>query len=337
MSIGFIISLDGGKYYPMYQHIFYDVKNNADVKFVLDKSNKQLITDFLLKNRIRRLTKGLMDFICYDEGELYEACQKASVLYDNVVVIFLNASFVYRPYVAHTLIKYKQTLSNLKYVLLYLDIIKSGVSMNANYLRENGVFDLVYTIDETDSIENKLSLWNTLYSKVEGYDSIEQQTDLYFCGASKKRWNIFERLAKDTAKHSINLIMDIVPTEIESSIQRINNINILPQGKYLSYEEVLHRELQATCILEVVQDGQKALTLRPYEAVAYNRKLLTNNRSILEFEFYNPRNMQYFERVEDIDWEWVKEDTDVDYGYNGEFSPTHLMEDICKRMNGDNK
>lgn len=335
MSTGFIISLDGGNYYPMYQHIFYNVNNNTDVKFVLDKSNKQRITDFLLKNKIRRLTRGLIDFICYDEGELYDACQKASVSYDNVVVLFLNASFVYRPYVAHTLIKYKQTLTNLKYVLLYLDIIESGVSMNANYLRENGVFDFVYTIDKADSIEYKLPLWNTLYSKAERYDSIELQMDMYFCGASKKRWDVFERLAKDTAKHSVNLVMDIVPTEIESSIQRNNNINILPKGKYLSYEEVLLRELQAKCILEVVQKGQSALTLRPYEAVVYNRKLLTNNRSILEFEFYDPRYMKYFEKVEDIDWEWVKEDTDVDYGYNGEFSPIHLLEDICKRMNGE--
>ena len=36
------------------------------------------------------------------------------------------------------------------------------------------------------------------------------------------------------------------------------------------------------------------------------------------------------EKVEDIDWNWVKEDIEVDYHYNGEFSPLRLMEDIIK-------
>ena len=71
---------------------------------------------------------------------------------------------------------------------------------------------------------------------------------------------------------------------------------------------------------------QKALTLRPYEAVVYNRKLLTNNRSILDFKYYNSRYMQLFERAEEIDWDWIAADTEVDYGYQGDYSPRKLLE-----------
>ena len=68
------------------------------------------------------------------------------------------------------------------------------------------------------------------------------------------------------------------------------------------------------------------LSLRPYEAVCYNRKLLTNNKSILDFPYYDSRYMQYFETVEEIDWDWVKEDIPVDYGYDCKFSPMRLLE-----------
>lgn len=75
------------------------------------------------------------------------------------------------------------------------------------------------------------------------------------------------------------------------------------------------------------------MTLRAYEAVAYNRKLLSNNKTILSFEYYDPRFMRYFEQVKDIDWDWVKEDANVDYDYKGEFSPVLLIDDIIKRLN----
>ncbi len=90
--------------------------------------------------------------------------------------------------------------------------------------------------------------------------------------------------------------------------------------------------MKAKCILEIVQEGQSALTMRPYEAVCYNRKLLTNNRSILDFKYYDSRFIQYYEDPADIDWDWVKDNTLVDYGYQGDFSPEFLWKDFAKYL-----
>jgi hypothetical protein len=109
-------------------------------------------------------------------------------------------------------------------------------------------------------------------------------------------------------------------------------VHIRTPENAMLYNDVLTKELEAKCILDIVQEGQIALSLRPYEAVCYNRKLLTNNRTILKFPFYNPQYMQFFEKVNDIDWNWVKEDIAVDYHYNGEFSPIRLLEDIKRRI-----
>lgn len=41
----------------------------------------------------------------------------------------------------------------------------------------------------------------------------------------------------------------------------------------------------------------------------------------MDFEFYNTKYMQYFEKVDDIDWDWVKREEKINYEYNGDFSP----------------
>ena len=59
--------------------------------------------------------------------------------------------------------------------------------------------------------------------------------------------------------------------------------------------------LESDVLLDITDGGQTALTLRPYEAIVYNKRLLTNNQSILDFEFYDPRYMRYFTEITDED------------------------------------
>lgn len=91
------------------------------------------------------------------------------------------------------------------------------------------------------------------------------------------------------------------------------------------YQEILEHVSNSNCILEIVQDGQHGASLRYFEAVTMNKKLLTNNNSIVDFPFYNPRWMKIFKTIEDIDIKWIKEIDDVNYGYNNEFSPKNLI------------
>ena len=56
------------------------------------------------------------------------------------------------------------------------------------------------------------------------------------------------------------------------------------------------------------------------EAVIYNKRLITKNEEIKELPYYDSRYMQYFEKIEDIDWEWLRTDEKVDYHYKGDFS-----------------
>ena len=93
----------------------------------------------------------------------------------------------------------------------------------------------------------------------------------------------------------------------------------------LAYQDVVVQTLRSGCILEILNPGQHGNTLRYKEAVVYGRRLVSNNPDILTSQYYDPRYMQYFERPEDIDMQWLLADERASYPYEGEYSPMTMI------------
>ena len=81
-----------------------------------------------------------------------------------------------------------------------------------------------------------------------------------------------------------------------------------------------------------MQPGQNGFTLRMQEAISCNRKLLTNNLLAKESKYYDERYIQIFEKVEDIDFTFVKERIPVNYNYKGEFSSCTFLRNIDRKL-----
>ena len=63
------------------------------------------------------------------------------------------------------------------------------------------------------------------------------------------------------------------------------------QSQELPYEEVLKYVKNTQCILDIVQKGQEGLTRRIMEAMFFNKKLVTNNDQIQQYDFYDRKNI----------------------------------------------
>lgn len=336
MKYGILMVEDDSTYNHMINQMFEDVIANKSIKVCIEKKSNNIFFDLIKNKKFRKYTNGVCDLMLTNQYLLYGYIAQISEQYENIVVLFLNSSFLESRYPANVLREYKK-ISRITYVCLYIDIVKHPCSMHANYLRNQGVFDFVYTVDMDDAVKYNMILWPTPYSVNEKYKYIKTNKDLYFCAVTKDRLKIIEALIKSAKNESVDVDMDIVRTPFDKADLLCNykkNITVYPPNTYMDYDYVLKKSLQAECILEIVQNNQKALTLRPYEAIAYNRKLLTNNKTILESPYYNSQNMQYFENVKDIDWDWVKEKKTVEYQYKNEYSPTYLIADILERNNG---
>ncbi|MWN91027.1 hypothetical protein GQ597_09965 [Gilliamella sp. Pra-s65] len=62
-------------------------------------------------------------------------------------------------------------------------------------------------------------------------------------------------------------------------------------GEKISYFENIEKVKQSDIILEIGQIGQTGVTLRAIEAILFNKKLITTNKSIKKYDFYSPEQI----------------------------------------------
>lgn len=191
-------------------------------------------------------------------------------------------------------------------------------------------FDFILTFDYNDSIKyNFKYLGLTYYSKPKDIKQSDKKSDIYFVGRLKGNrtdtlLNAFENFEKNNVRCNFNI--QLKNNEIYEEQKHFGKINYYK--KFIPYEEVVAETVSSNCIFEVLQENQFGQSLRYFEAVCFNKKLLTNNPNIKELPFYNEKYMKIFNSVDDIDCEWVKKEETIDYKYNNEFSPIYLLDKI---------
>lgn len=317
------------------QVMFADFSRLGNKVTIVEEDMSDKLAIFLARRKVTKLTFGLLSGFLGKRYRLGQTLNRLSPEYDRIIVLFLNTSVATVRYPAEVLRKYKERWPNIQYVLFYIDPLSRGAAIYANYLRERSAFDVVYSFDQLDARENGLLFWRTPYSVIPELQEIQPNKDLYFTGVSGGRYSLLHEISVTGTQQGANIEMDVVLLPPDKDFSQSTPTFRLHQPSDLTpYRTVLEKTLEARCILDVVRPNQTGLSLRAYEAVVYNRKLLTNNPSILTFPFYDPRYMRCFRTVDDIDWDWVKEDIPVDYHYSGEFSPVNLLRDAENRFWG---
>lgn len=108
--------------------------------------------------------------------------------------------------------------------------------------------------------------------------------DLYFIGYDKGRLYGLLELQKK---------LDICEEKVKFIVVRDKNSNIrdFTYSSPISYEENLDYLSKSNIIIEFVQEGQEGLTVRCIEALFLKKKLITNNKKIVKYNFYNKNNI----------------------------------------------
>lgn len=160
----------------------------------------------------------------------------------------------------------------------------------------------------------------------------ESGSDVYFTGTIKGGrealvLSVFDKLFRNGVSCDFNIMLT-GGRRLKKREYR-DNINYYTGG-WIPYEKVLAGVLNSNVIVEIMQEGQSGPSIRYYEAVCYNKKLLTNNPNISRFPYYNPNYMKIFITAEDIDISWLKRKMTVEYHYKGDFSPVHLLDAVLE-------
>lgn len=225
----------------------------------------------------------------------------------------------------------KEKNNNIRLYALVTDSMHAS-SPHMTLVRDklfSDIWEAVLTYDKYDAEEYGFKWFG--YSYYSSFDDVEPDnfaSDIYYVGFDKGgRGETIESLFACFKHEDIKARFDVVSKKRKMQ----GGIAYLKQG--ISYPTVVSRLKSSNCILEVLQNNQKSQSLRYFEAVVYNKKLLTMNKNIVDLPYYNPRYMKVFESIQDIDIRWIKRREKVDYGYQGDFSPLNLIHFI----DGDKK
>lgn len=226
--------------------------------------------------------------------------------------------------------------SNVKSIFFYINSVNTDLMRCIKRDMKKIKWDRIISFDSRDAEEYgyEKEIYQ-YYSKhvVEEIDK-ENKTDVCFVGALKKSRNrivfsVYERMRGHGLKLDFNLMKTGFERVKKSPYEKEINYYTFENGR-LSYDEVVNLIQKTSTILEIVQSNQNGPTLRYFEAVCYNKKLLTNNNGIKDLPFYDERYMRVFNKPEDIDVEWLKESGEINYHYNNEFSPIHLLKKVME-------
>ncbi len=147
--------------------------------------------------------------------------------------------------------------------------------------------------------------------------------DLNFCGKAKDRYE--EILAVYDSAKKAGIKCDFNIPKLPDEKKRL--YPELADSKYIPYIDYIKGIQGANCLLEICQSGKKQYTLRPWEAIAYGKKILTSNKEFINEEFYNPDYIQVYDDPKTIDWDWVKKREEVNYNYIEQLSIDKFLDD----------
>lgn len=256
-----------------------------------------------------------------------------NILQDCECLVFTSTALVYLD------IKLLKSIKNKGHKMVL--IIYDSLSGNSHHLKavKNCIhafsWDVVLSFDASDCQKfGFTSIDFAMYSYLKENRS-DNCSDIYFIGKNKAGRNIeIKRLYE--VLHNSGVVCDFHIKEIDRLHKKREDVwdagMHIFYNRNIPYEEVIKDVLSTNVILEYLHEGQQAQSLRYYEAVCYNKKLLTNNRNISKLPFYNPQYMKLFSLAEDINVEWIKKREKINYGYNREFSPVRILKIIESKL-----
>lgn len=233
----------------------------------------------------------------------------------------------------------KKHYSNCKVVKIHRDLLKV-THQNPEYTEErmNQVFDLRLSYDEGEAKENGFPYFDEIESKIEiPIDPQYPLCDVFFAGKAKDRMPKILKAYKVLSEAGLKCDFYITHA---TDAEKVDLPGITYSDGFMPYIEMLYRSVNAKCMLDINQTGAVGYTSRFLEAVIYNKLLIVDNPSVKRSKYYNPQYIQLVETMDEIDPEFVKSNVHVDYHYDGDFSPIHLIKQIdneLQKQRGDHK
>lgn len=298
-----------------------DLRQEHDVEVVTFPSVGHSRFFHILFVLSQKLSKRFACFSFFSRA-FYPYYFPSNAVSDHDKVCFIIYAYYITPdYLRYLRLKYP----NAKIVKIHRDSYKIWRKKNAlfndNDMRE--LFDLQFSYDLGDSQKYNMIHFDEIESKVDIPISDDYPLyDVFFAGAAKDRLSFLVETYDYLERNGVKPYFYITNVDKKDQLYRKG---IQYATKNMTYREMLEKTINSRVVLEVNQGCVDGFTSRFLEAVMYNKKLLTNNVAVKNNRYYNDKFIQVFSKTNDISIDFILSENKVDFEYNNEFSPIHLI------------
>lgn len=210
------------------------------------------------------------------ENELIKHVEK---LGHQDIILFIRPDNISRK--SHELLK-KQTTKYISY------LYDSCSRFSIDHLLE-GIFDEIYSFDLEDSKKYNFNfISNYIYLEKKTVQAIDTKKSFIFIVLSvDERLPILNNLAAYFSINNIKYKFIVVGKKKPKNL----NPNIIYSNKTLLPYELIDDLKNCDILLDLIRIGHNGLSFRIFEAIALQKKIITTNKSIAKYDFYNPNNI----------------------------------------------
>ncbi|MGZ3852146.1 MAG: hypothetical protein ACXVBX_05095 [Flavisolibacter sp.] len=147
-------------------------------------------------------------------------------------------------------------------------------------------FDRILSFDPADCNKYGFEFQPNFYF----YDHKQEKTkyQVYNLSTIDSRKKTIEELAFALEKGGLSYLL-------KGFNERRFKSNYIQYTHRITYKEMLAEAAYCDVVLDVAKPGQTGLTFRPFEALGLNKKLITTNGNIRDYEFFHPDNVMIVE------------------------------------------
>lgn len=236
-------------------------------------------------------------------------------------VVMLNGT-LNTHYSAEYISRLKKEKTNVKFALIMYDHFGNRAARRVKKLLP--VFDHVFSFDQGDcdryGLDHILSTFSIPHD-LKKDDDFKNTAE--FVGRVDDREQILEEVLTKIGDQVPNCRFHLVGVD-KSKQKSKPYLHYYP----VSYHDELMLAYNSNCIIEILKAGQNGISLRTCEAIVFNKKLVTNNQSVKQLPYYNPNYIKVISNADDVDVNFIKKVENVEYNYDGLFSPYRIIEKL---------
>lgn len=200
---------------------------------------------------------------------------------ENSKVIIIIGSLIYEPFLKML----REIFPTIPISYSFSNIVKNSASISPYLLRKYNIIG--WSWDKEDCKKYNL---NYIRPAIDPniFKSIDRRLDIYdlcFIGADKGRYKLVKEISHIATASGINSYTHITPDYSFLKFIHKDYKEPIPYDKYL---EIVS---SSKCIIDLVQKGQVGTTMRTLEAIFSNKKLISNNPNLIDYDFYHPNNI----------------------------------------------